>query len=248
MLEIVVTIAILISLLAALAIGQVVRRSLPQEHLEDDSRDVVKLGIGLVGTMAALVLGLVIAFAKSDFNDQSDGVARLVAKLMLLDQLIEHYGPEGEAARVQLHDTIVKGAATLWVQDQVEKAGAHRPAPSLLDRILALEPASESERVLKARAVGVVSEIEEARVMLATRVKVAIPAPFVMLVAFWFVFLFGCFGLLAPGNRTVLGVLSIGAVSAAGAFFLILELDQPFDGLIRISREPFAKVLATLGR
>jgi hypothetical protein len=66
------------------------RRVLPEHHLSTDSKDVVKLGMGLIGTMAALVLALLIASAKSSFDTQSNEVMEMSADFMLLDRTLAH--------------------------------------------------------------------------------------------------------------------------------------------------------------
>jgi hypothetical protein len=76
----------------------------------------------------------------------------------------------------------------------------------------------------------------------------AVPAPFLVVVIFWLTVTFTSFGLYAPRNATVLAVLGVAAMSVAGAVFLILELDGPFEGVIKVSSGPFRYALANLGQ
>src|SRR5215468_3034950 len=87
-------------------LGMTLRRLLPEHHLSQDSKDVVKLGMGLIGTIAALVLGLLVASAKSSFDTQRNGLAQLSANAVLLDRILAHYGPETKECREQLRDTV----------------------------------------------------------------------------------------------------------------------------------------------
>jgi hypothetical protein len=59
-----------------------------------------------------------------------------------------------------------------------------------------------------------------------------------VVVVCWLVAIFLSFSLLAPPTPTATLALIVSACSVTGAFFLILELDQPFGGLIRISSAP----------
>jgi len=69
-----------------------------------------------------------------------------------------------------------------------------------------------------------------------------------VVVVFWLTIIFGSFGLLAPRNATVVAVLFLCALSVAGAIFLILEMDQPFEGLMKISSAPLRYALSQLGQ
>src|ERR1700726_311040 len=103
--------AVLSCLIFALTLGGVVlgallRTTLPQHHLSKDSQDVVRLGVGLIATIAALVLGLLIAAAKGSFDTQSGQVKQITADLILLDNVLAQYGPEALPIREQMRSTV----------------------------------------------------------------------------------------------------------------------------------------------
>src|SRR6516164_9605850 len=87
-------------------LGMALRALLPEHHLSQDSKDVVKVGMGLIGTISALVLGLLIASAKSSYDTQRNGLAQLAANISLLDRIFAHYGPEAKECRAQLKDNV----------------------------------------------------------------------------------------------------------------------------------------------
>src|SRR5580693_4085782 len=95
-------------------LGVLLRRALPKHHLSKDSQDVVRLGVGLVATIAALVLGLLIAAAKGSFDTQSGQVKQITADIILLDALLEQYGPEAAPIRTQMRSVIGPFADRLW--------------------------------------------------------------------------------------------------------------------------------------
>src|SRR5207249_3254583 len=82
------------------------------------------------------------------------------------------------------------------------------------------------------------------RWLLHEQLQTSIPKPFMVVLIFWLAVIFGSFGLFAPGNGTVSMALFVCALSIAGAMFLILEMDEPFGGAIRISSAPVRDALA----
>src|SRR5499427_291355 len=82
--------------------GALLRRLLPERHLDVHAKDIVRLGCALIATIAGLVLGLLINSAKSSFDAQRDEVRQLTANVILLDHLLEQYGPESRPAREHL--------------------------------------------------------------------------------------------------------------------------------------------------
>src|ERR1700735_1742328 len=105
---------IFLLMLAGIYLGSLLRNKLPQHHLSKDSQDVVRLGVGLIATMAALVVGLLIASAKSSFDTQSGQVRQITADIVLLDNLLAQYGPEAAPLRAEIRTAIPLFADRLW--------------------------------------------------------------------------------------------------------------------------------------
>jgi hypothetical protein len=230
-------------------VGITLRALLPEHHLSQDSRDVVKLAMGLIGTIAALVLGLLIASAKSSFDTQRNGLAQLSANIMLLDRILAHYGPETKDAREQLRLNVVTMLNQYWPEDR-DQAGQSEPtaaSESLYERIQGLAPNSEAQRSLQAAALKTGVDVAQTRWLLSSQKSSAIPMPFLVILVFWLALLFASFSMFARPNVTSVLALLFCALSVAGAIFLILELDRPFDGLIQLSSEPLRHTLAQLG-
>jgi hypothetical protein len=231
------------------------RRALPESHLSGDAKDFVKLGLGTVATLAALVLGLLIATAKGAYDTQNGAVQEFAAKVLLLDRILEKYGPETKKARDLLGTVVEESVNHLW---PVEGAGPANLAPgearaagdALYDQIAGLKPAPEDDgrRALKARALEVLTNLFQDRFRLFARQDSALPTLFLVVLAFWLVILFAGYGLLAPGNATAVAVLLVCALSVAGAMFLMLELTSPFAGLLRVSSGPLRDALAAIGK
>jgi hypothetical protein len=231
-------------------LGMALRRLLPEHHLSPDSKDVVKLGMGLIGTMAALALGLLIASAKSSFDTQRNGLVQLSANLTLLDRILAHYGPETKECREQLRETVATMLDQFWPENRGQ-AGQIEPtarSESLYEKIQSLSPQTDAQRSLQAAALKTGVDVAQARWLLSAQKGSSIPVPFLVILVFWLALLFASFSMFARPNATVVVVLLLCALSVAGAIFLILELDRPFDGLIQLPSEPLRRALAQLGR
>jgi len=230
-------------------LGMAFRKMLPEHHLESDSKDAVKLGMGLVGTMAALVLGLLTASSKSSFDSQRNLIAQLAANVTLIDRALAHYGPEAQSCRAELRDVIAAMIDQLWHEhteaspQPVQKIRAGE----LYDRIQGLSPTSESQRAAQAAALKTAVDIAQTRYLLAAQTSSSIQPPFLVVMMFWFATLFASFSIFARPNTTVFIVFLISALSIAGAIFLILEMDRPFSGMIRLSSDPLRRALEHLG-
>src|SRR5499426_504757 len=103
-----------VCILAGTLIGLLLRHRLAEQHLGSDVKDVVRLGAGLIGTIAALVLGLLIASAKTSYDTQVSQLKQLTADVILLDQLLAQYGPEATPVRNLLRGAVDAVAGRIW--------------------------------------------------------------------------------------------------------------------------------------
>jgi hypothetical protein len=234
-------------------VGMYLRPLLPQTHLSEESKDAVKLGMGLVATMAALVLGLLVATAKGSYDDQKSGFDQISANLILLDSTLAQYGPETQEARLRLREIVATGIMRIWPED-AEGSPSLVPnttaeGASLSSIILGLAPANDRQRNLLPTIMQTSMDVGRARWLLVAQDQGdPIPKTFLVIVIFWLTVLFASFGLLAPRNLTAIGTLFLSALSVSGAIFLILELAQPFSGLVQISSTPLRTALSLIAQ
>jgi hypothetical protein len=234
-------------------LGMLLRGVLPAPHLSDESKDVVRLGTGLVATMAALVLGLLVASAKGSYDTQKNGLDEIAANLTLLDTVLAQYGPPAREVRGNLRHVVAVAIARLWPADASQEPSLSAPettaaAKSLHAQPLALVPADDMQRALQSQALQIATELARTRLLLVAQHEgTDISGVFLVILTSWLVVLFASFGLFAPRNATVIAALLISALSVSGAIFLILELDQPFEGLIQISSAPLRSAFEHLG-
>ena len=235
--------------LGGILLGALLRRALPEHHLSEDSQDVVRLGVGLIATIAALVLGLLIAAAKTSFDTQSTQITQITADIILLDNLLAEYGPEARPIREQMRSIISPLADRLWREKQASTTAPFEfsaTGEKAYLAIQALSPQNDLQRSLQARAAQVSTDLVQTRLVLFAETSNVIPTPFLVILVLWIVIIFASFSLFADLNLTVFTCLSFFALSASCAIFLILELSQPFSGLMMISSEPLRNALGPL--
>ena len=233
-------------------LGMSLRATLPEQHQNTDSKDVLKLLIGLIGTMTALVIGLLIATAASSYATRRSEFTQMSANIVLLDRALAHYGPETKEVRDLLRRVVTRELQLTWSETGTSPHAKFDPSAAradvLFDKIQELEPRNDVQRSLKAQLLTTTISLGQTRWLLFEQSGSSIPIPFLVVLVFWLSLIFASFGLFAPPNATVVVALLLGALSVSGAIFLILELDLPFEGLVRISDEPLRKALAHLGQ
>lgn len=240
---------IFVLILGGILVGTLLRRNLPERHLDENAKDVVRLGVGLIATIAALVLGLLIAAAKGSFDTQSTHVKRITANLILLDNVLAQYGPDARPIREQMRSTVDPFAQQLWQEKETATKGPFETdgaAEQVYLEIQKLSPQDALQRSLQSRAVQISNDLAQSRFLLFVESENLIPTPFLAILAFWLVIIFASFSLFSPLNVTALTSLSLFALSAACAIFLILELSRPFTGLLGLSSAPLRNALGTL--
>jgi hypothetical protein len=235
-------------------LGMFLRAVLPEHHLSSETKDIVKLGMGLIGTLTALVLGLLIASAKGSFDAQRTGLAQLSGNIIFLDRLLARYGPETKAAREMLRASVADMLERTWPEEAAHsgptppRSGTEGAYEGFFDKIEELSPKNDAQRSLQGQALKTATDIAQSRWTLFAQKGSSVPLPFLAVMVAWLTLIFASFSLYAPPNATVLATLLICALAVSSAIFLVLELDRPLDGMIRISSAPLRNALAQLGR
>jgi hypothetical protein len=236
--------------LAGALAGMTLRTLLPKHHLDADTRDLVKLGVGLIGTMSALLLGLLVSSTKASYDARRTELTQIAANAILLDRALAHFGPEAADARAGLREAAEAMRRSTWSQSDEARGGvaARVDREVMFDKIQELVPRSDAQRALQAQAVSLAIGLGQTRWLLFAQSGTTISTPFLVVVVFWLTSLFISFGLFAPRNGTAVTALVVSAISVAGALFLVLELDQPFSGIMQLSDAPLRDAIAVLGR
>jgi hypothetical protein len=230
-------------------LGLFLHAALPEHHLSGDSKDAVKVGVGLVGTMAALVLGLLVASAKASYDAQGAQLIQLSANVVLLDRLLAHYGPETKEARDVLRERVTRFLEATWSKTSTASTGASPGSgEAIYDKIQGLLPKDDRQRSLQAQAWSLAMSLGQMRWMMYEQGTTSVSMPLLIVLVMWLTLIFGSFGLFAPANITVITSMCICAISVSAAIFLILEMYAPFSGTIQLSSAPVRAALAHLGQ
>ena len=237
-------------ILGATLLGMRLHAALPDHHLSAETKDTVRVGMGLVATMTALLLGLLIASAKGSYDAQRSQVILLAGKIGFLERVLVIYGPETAEARKLLRGSTEGLTQKLWPDRGLAKAQVDPAVASgeaLFSAIHKLAPQTDEQRALKAQALETISDLGKTRWLLFAQADSSIPTPLLIMVVVWLAIISLSFGLFAPTNKTVVVTMVIVALLVSSALFLILELDRPFDGVIQISSGPMHNALNQLG-
>ena len=234
-------------------IGSALRNRLPQHHLSEDSKDVIKVGAGFIATLTALVLGLLVSSAKNSFDTISSSFTQNGAKVIALDRILVRYGPETKEIRQSLRSTLAGLVTRWWPEDKDAVAGvplleSQQGVELVCDGILKLSPKTDSQKALQTQAVQTSIELAQGRCQMIEEIQVTLPTPFLVVLISWLTLLFACFSLLAPRNATNVAVLLLCVLSVSGAIFLVVEMCHPESGIIKVSSAPVLKAFALLGQ
>lgn len=233
--------------------GMWLHRVLPPSHAEAESREIIKVATGLLATLAALVLGLLVASAKSNFDTQEAGYEQLAANILVLDRLLAHSGPGADLARQALKNAATATADSLWPANgltpkSLDNAAISAAGSAAYAAIQNMAPQNDAQRAVQSQALSMTSELSRTRWLLSEQQDSSSSIPFMLVLIFWLTAIYCSFGLFAPLNRIVIFVMLICTMSNAGAIFLIIDLNQPSSGLIQASGAPVRYAISQLGR
>jgi hypothetical protein len=243
-------------IVAGVLLGAFLRSLLPKAHLAEESRDMVKVALGLIGTLAALVLGLLVASANSAFNMKVQEVQQAAARIILIDHNLRQYGSSANEAREFLRQSMTAAVSRAWSNDNASGGDVGTslglPAAAAIEdfqhKLRTLSPTTEEQSLLRARLLQLSQDLAQTRWLLVEQSGSSIPMPFLVVLVFWLATIFTGFGLLSPPHSTLMTIKIFCALSVASAIFLVLEMDRPFDGLFRISDAPLRSAVNQMVR
>jgi len=272
-----ITAAVFLCSLCGILLGSYIREKLPDHHLSDDSKDIVILSTGLIATLTALILGLLVASANDAYRSFSGGLEEISSDILTMDRAMAYYGSETQPIREKLRQHALYILMTNWPEDEDKLAGWVAPSElaaepvrpagmepfsndlstalkkanalsDIQDMLLKLTPKDDAQRWRQTRALEMSGNMAEKRWLLVAQSQSSLPTPFLVVLVIWLVILFVIFSLFAPRNKTVTTVLLLCALSVSGSIFLILELNKPTSGLLKASSAPFLKVIEIVGK
>ena len=250
--------AVAVCTFGGVLIGMIVSAILPDHHLSTESKDVIKVAMAMMATLSALVVSLLISTAKTSFDEKDTELREQSARIIMLDRLLAQYGPETKGSRDVLRAMTEEKLRAIWGSDaQGEQNNAINSSilrtqdfsvEGLQSQIHRLSPTNDMQRSLKEKAVEITYRIEEGGWRLLEQLDGRIQWPFLVMLVFWLTVVFGSFGMFAPRNMSVIAALFVCSLSVAGAIYMIIEMDEPYDGFIKISSKPVRAAIEQLGR
>lgn len=230
--------------------GMLLAAFLPEHHLSDESVETFKGARGVVVGLAALTIGLLVASAKSSFDLKGNELRSSASKIIVLDRTLMKYGTKAKDARSDLRQIALSSISRIQTVYEhgvaMDKINTGVAIDNLQTKLLALRPENEDQAWLKNLALSLSTEIASSRWHIYESLSSSLQWPFLAVLLFWLSGIFFSFGLTAPRNYSVLTALFISAASVTGAIYLIMELDMPFKGLVKLSVEPLNLALEQL--
>jgi len=237
-----------VSILIGTALGMLLRRTLPAAPLGPGSKQAIRLGAGFLSTLAALVIGLMIASAKNTFDSQNANIRQLGTHAVMVDQMLTQYGSEAKAARTLLREIIPSATSRIWQENASGKGGGSAfvvsdMAERFYNAVEGLKPGNAKQTSLKSRIIQLTTDMSQTRLLVFTQGGDGIPLPFFVVLVFWLVVIFASFSLFAERSLIVVASMLVFALSVSSALFLIVDLSHPFDGLMQITNHHLHVVL-----
>jgi hypothetical protein len=229
-------------------VGVLLRSILPEHHLSADSKEVVRLATALIATLAALVLGLLVASTRSSYEQTSSQIGRITADVVVLDRLLDEYGPDALPLRHMLRESIAPMADSIWRGNarNAQPFRASAQGETAFFKLQELAPGNAVQRALQARAVQISTDVAQTRLLLFAQPNDAMSTPFLMVLVLWLVLIFTSFSIFARPNATIIAVLFVCVLSMSSAIFLVLEMGSPLEGVMQISSAPLRNSLGPL--
>jgi hypothetical protein len=255
--EVLVALIVLVSLGLGTCAGFWAQYALPRHHMTPDTKDVVKVGVGSIATLTALVLGLLVASTKGSFDAKATDIHQFSSSLIEIDRSLAYYGPGANDARGALKAFTALKLATTWPDEshmtqaaatQTDNTEGVRLLETLGTKLRELKPATDVQKAIQSRALSLYYNVTDERWGMAVQSASTAQTVFLVLLIFWLTVMFASFGMFAPGNGTAVFFLLLCAMSFSGAIYIVLEMNGPFSGLITISSEPMREALARMGQ
>jgi hypothetical protein len=231
-------------------IGMVLRRVLPENELGPDAKEVIRLAVGLLVTMTALVLGMLVSTANSSYQDRKNELAQMASDFVVVDRLLASYGPETGATRAELRTLAEDGLERVWPShaSQESQLRPNNNGQKFYHQLQILVPKDDTQRAVKAATITAAVGLRRTYwLMFLGSEQSSLSFPLLMVVVAWLTTIFLSFGLFAPHNHTVVVTLVACAIAVSAAIFLIMAMYTPFSGVMRISPFPIRDALSRMG-
>jgi hypothetical protein len=252
--DIILILVVAAATLGAGLLGVYVQSRLPDEHKSDVVRGTIGQVAGLVTLLLALVMGTVIGVSYGFFATQKAGLETLSAQILELDMALAQYGPETQPLRAKLKESTQRAYDAIWGGGEADpgllRVGAPMAAMQELNAFLAtLEPKTDAQKAALAKVGTYGGLVAHSRILMSLQLAGhPVLWPLLAVLVFWALALFFAIGMSSRFNAAVVITLAFGAVSVGFALFLIVELVQPYTGLVKVSPGALREAIEYLGK
>jgi hypothetical protein len=233
--------------------GFLVQGLLPSHHLSSESKNAVHLGAGLIGTLAALILGLMVSSTKDTYDKTGSFISEMSAGYVHVDRLLANYGQEAEHIRPILSNSLKKMHQFIWPEElQLADQSTLRARMELehaYNQTSMLKPGSQTQQQLQNDALHLMDDMIQKRwlmqeIVMGGGISIILlisPVIFISFITF-------IYALFAPRNLTVILALLCCSLCIAISVFLINELSSPLKGTLKVSSKPVHIALDQMGK
>ena len=249
--SIAVTSIVFVSILASGLLGMAVRRAISADRLGSSEKEVARLVTGLMTTMTAIVLGMLVSSAKASYDSRTNEVAEISSQVVTIDRMLSKYGTETAEVRAQFRLLVEASINRIWpTQAPVHVELKPRDEGEILaDELRLLAPNSDAQAEVKAQILHMVVDLRQTQWLLFLKSQQsAIPIPLLLVVVAWLALIYFSFGVFTQPSPTIVVTLAVGALAVSTAVLIILELYTPFRGVLRISSNPILEALSQMRR
>jgi hypothetical protein len=234
-------------------VGFFLQHRLPKHHTTERSRDMIGAVNSLVSLILALVLGTLIGSGYSFFYTQKTELETLSARAVEIDLGLREFGPEAQSARAKLKEDLQGAYDTYWSGKvaTLQEIGVVAPSLKIAEMktlLAALEPQTQLQKDALADAKAQVSAFADTRIHMAMQLVRPQAWPLVVIIAAWAGFLFMGHGLMSQFSVMTVSVLTLGSLAVGSALFLILEIRDPYSGVIRLPPDSLLAAIDAIGK
>jgi hypothetical protein len=232
--------------------GMLLGKILPNQHLSTETRDVIRVVMAMLATLSAVVLGLLTGSSISSLGEKDAELRSAGVQFIMLDRTLAAYGPETGDIRTLLKQVLAERVAQIWPEEggdvSLTALGTGQGIVAVQQKLFSLTPRTEQQRWLLGKALDNTYRIAESRWKTIEQIGSRFPWHFFIVVVSWLAIIFASFGLFAPRNASVIAALFVAALGLSGALFMIVEMDQPYQGLVKIPSTSLRTALDQLGQ
>ena len=250
--DILIGVVVLVIIFGGALFGMFLGKILPVQHMSTESRDVIRIVMGMLAMLSSVTLGLLAGSSISSLAEREGELRSAGVQFIMLDRTLAEYGPETASTRALLKQLLAERINQIWPEEggAVSLSALSGGAGiNLVQRdLFALSPQTEQQRWLRSNALEITNAIAASRWTTVEQIGSRFPWAFFVVVVSWLAVVFASFGLFAPRNASVMAALFVAALALAGPIFLMLEMDQPYGGLVKIPSTSLRVALDQLGR